>query len=108
MRYLLFLWLLYFAVSSQVVLAADQTLLIFSANWCGPCKQLAAVIEKEPEIVSGFSVAQFDIDSEPELAKNYGVRAVPTLIVLEPSGKMRRKTGFTGSEDLKQWLRQKN
>lgn len=108
MRHLFFIWLLCLAVSSQVGLGADQTLLVFSADWCGPCKQLAAVIEKDPEVVAGFSVAQFDIDAEPELAKNYGVRSVPTLIVLEPSGKMRRKTGFTGSENLKQWLRQKN
>ena len=108
MRHLFFVWLLSAVVSCPAVYAEDLTLLIFGAEWCGACKKLEAVIAQEPAIVLGFSVAEFDIDAEPDLAKNYGIRTVPTLIVLEPDGTMRRKVGFTGKADLAQWLRQKN
>ena len=108
MRHLFFVWLLSAVVSCPAVYAEDLTLLIFGAEWCGACNKLEAVIAQEPAIVLGFSVAEFDIDAEPDLAKNYGIRTVPTLIVLEPDGTMRRKVGFTGKADLAQWLRQKN
>lgn len=108
MRNLLLIGVLSVLGLGSPAFAEDPTLLIFKSKWCGPCQQLTAAIDREPELVSGYSVAEFDISAEPELAKNYSVRSVPTLIILEPSGKMRRKTGFTGSENLRQWLRQKN
>lgn len=108
MRHLLFVLFLSFVVPSSTAFAEDLTLLIFSAEWCGACKKLETAIAREPEIVLGFSVVKFDIEQEPDLAKNYSVRTLPTLIILEPNGTMRRKVGFAGFVDLKQWLNQKN
>lgn len=106
MRHLFFVWVLSAVVACPAVYAEDLTLLIFGAEWCGACKKLETAIEREPAIVLGFSVAKFDVEQEAELAKNYGVRSLPTLIILESNGTMRRKVGFSSVADLKQWLKQ--
>lgn len=108
MRHLFLAIVLLCGILGHSAMAADPTLLIFGADWCDACKKLNDAIEAAPETVLGFAVAKFDIDLEPELTKNYGIRTVPTLIVLESDGKMRRKIGFVSVEDLKQWLEKKN
>ena len=58
----------------------------FSATWCGPCKMLAPMFE---EVKKGFESVQFeniDVDEQFEIAAQYGVRAVP-LVIIERDGK---------------------
>ena len=51
----------------------------FNAKWCGPCKQMKPHIV---ELISeGYSIQEIDVDEQPELAKEFNVRGVPTLVV---------------------------
>ena len=51
----------------------------FNAKWCGPCKQMKPHIA---ELISeGYSIQEIDVDEQPELAKEFNVRGVPTLVV---------------------------
>ena len=51
----------------------------FNAKWCGPCKQMKPHID---ELISeGYSIQEIDVDDQPELAKEFNVRGVPTLVV---------------------------
>lgn len=106
MRCLFAALLLCVAFSCANVSAKD--LLVFGADWCPNCEQLKTAIEKDPTIVAGFDVSIIDIDQNPDLAKTYGVKAIPVLIVLEPDGKLRRKIGFRNAADLRAWLQTKN
>ena len=64
------------------VLCSDKPVLLdFYADWCGPCRMQGPVVEKLAE--GGYSVAKVNIDEQPELAEQYRVMSIPTLIVFK-------------------------
>lgn len=75
----------------SAVLAAPQPVLVdFGAEWCGPCVAVAPVIrDLALEYADRLQVATVDVDAEPGLAARYGVRSVPTVMLLE-GGEVRR------------------
>jgi thioredoxin 1 len=75
---------------STVLSAPQPVLLDFGAEWCGPCVAVAPVIRSLAlEYAERLRVATVDIDADPELAARYGVRSIPTVLLLE-GGEVRR------------------
>lgn len=76
---------------AATVLEAQRPVLVdFGAEWCGPCVAVAPVIRSLAlEYADKLTVATVDIDAEPQLAARYGVRSVPTVMLLE-GGQIRR------------------
>ena len=58
----------------------DKILIDFFATWCGPCKMLSPILEK---VESNLKVVKVDVDEFEDLAREYGVMSIPTLVVLE-------------------------
>tara|TARA_R110001583_G_scaffold14811_6_gene61678 strand:- start:57 stop:308 length:252 start_codon:yes stop_codon:yes gene_type:complete len=68
-----------------------KKLLYFSADWCQPCKQLGPMMEK---ISQQIPIQKINVDSNPELQARYGVRNVPTVILVRDGGvELDRKVG---------------
>jgi len=66
---------------SEVLLSKEPVAVDFYAEWCGPCKMLAPVLEKFSQTYEGkVKVAKVDVDSNPELAGRFRIRGVPTMI----------------------------
>ena len=76
---------------AQTVLEAPRPVLVdFGAEWCGPCVAVAPVIRALAlEYADRLTVTTVDVDSEPQLAARYGVRSLPTVLLLD-EGKVRR------------------
>lgn len=69
---------------SQVVSSDQVTLVDFYADWCGPCKMVAPVLEQLKEDFEGKAqVVKLDADAEPNVLAKYGVRGLPTLMVFK-------------------------
>lgn len=80
-------------------------MLWFSAEWCGPCKQIAPVINMIEQGYAGtLRVVKVDAEEDFELARQLGVRAVPTLILLDHEKRLDTKIGSGTYAELTQWI----
>ena len=78
-----------------------KKILRFTASWCQPCKMLSQILE---DIDTGLPIEVIDIDVDTELAMEYGIRSVPTLVILEENVEVKRMTGLVTKEILKNWI----
>ncbi len=75
----------------------------FYAEWCGPCKMFAPIFEE----VAGekeFNFVKVDTDSYVDLAREYGVMSIPTIILFENGNEVKRHTGFMSREEFLNFL----
>ena len=80
-------------ISSNPVVVID-----FWAEWCGPCRMVGPVVDKIAEEHPEFKVGKIDVDSQPELAGQFSVMSIPTLLVFK-EGKMANKTVGVASKE---------
>ena len=73
--------------NEEVVNSEDVVLVDFWAEWCGPCKMIAPIVEKISNDYSGkLKVGKLDVDSNPNISSTFGIRSIPTLLIFK-SGK---------------------
>ena len=79
----------------------DKNLLVdFYADWCGPCRALAPTLDAFDQQRADVTVVKVNVDQEPQLAAEYGVRSIPTLIAFAGSRETARHTGMANATDL--------
>lgn len=92
----------------QKVLKSDKPVLVdFYAEWCGPCKMAAPIIDELADEYDGKAViGKVDVDEYNELAGNYGVMSIPTVVMFKGGEEVDRKTGFAGKEGYEEMLKE--
>ena len=79
----------------------SKKVLKFSASWCQPCKMLSKTIEG---MTIETPIEEIDIDEQEELAIQYQIRSVPTLVMLDDDKEVKRVTGMQSSTQLEAWI----
>jgi thioredoxin 1 len=78
------------------------TLKDFYADWCGPCKTQDPILEELEEQWTDVEFEKIDVDEKQEIANEYQVRSLPTLIVENDDGVIERFVGVTQAEDIEE------
>jgi thioredoxin 1 len=90
---------------ANVLQATGPILLDFSANWCGPCRMIAPILEEISEQYAGrLTVAKLDIDDSPKTPSTYGVQGIPTLILFKNGEQVATKVGSMPKGRLIEWI----
>mgnify|MGYP006285887093 CR=1 FL=1 len=78
-----------------------RRVLKFSADWCQPCKMLAKTLK---EVQTEVPIEEYDIDENEKYAKEFHIRGVPTLIMMDENVEVKRKSGLMSKAELEVWL----
>ena len=79
-----------------------KRVLRFTASWCGPCKSLAMNLENANLTVP---IEVDDVDIHPEIAQEYGIRGVPTLVMMNENIEVKRLVGSKTINELQEWVK---
>ena len=82
----------------NVIAQNDVVFVDFFANWCGPCKMLAPVLEEVAQELPKVTFAKVDVDQDPSLAGRYGIQSIPHLILFKDGQAVDQISGFVGKD----------
>ena len=90
---------------SEVLKSEKIVLIDFYADWCGPCKMMSPVIDEiAEEMKETVKVGRINVDKHQDLAMEYGVMSIPTIVVLKNGEVQKTFVGVTDKEEIKQAL----
>ena len=85
----------------EEVLNSDKTVIVdFYADWCGPCKMYAPIIEAVASENKNIKVVKIDVDNAQDIAINYNIMSIPTTVIIKEGKEVNRAVGMISKSDL--------
>lgn len=83
------------------VLESNKPVLVdFYADWCGPCKMLSPIVEAVAKETENIKFVKINVDEAQELAMQYNIMSIPTLVLIKDGQEMNRKVGLIDKSEL--------
>ena len=82
-------------------LIKGRVLVDFYADWCGPCKRLAPLLEE----LEGIDIIKVNVDMFDNLSRSYGIMSIPTLILFESGKEIKKIIGFQTEAEIKEFIK---
>lgn len=89
----------------DLIQSKKPVLIDFSAEWCGPCKMMAPILhDLKNKVGDNATILKIDVDKNPEIAAQYGIQSVPTLMIFKEGQLKWRQSGVVSAIDLQSLL----
>ena len=90
---------------SDVLKSNEPVLVDFWAEWCGPCRMVAPVLEEVAgELEGKLKIVKLNVDENPQTASKYGIMSIPTLMIFKNGELASRQVGAAPKAKLEQWI----
>jgi len=86
------------------IIKTGTTLVDFFADWCGPCKMLAPVLEELSSEYPDIKFIKVNVDNDEELAVRYGIMSIPTIFVFKDGELVNNMSGYRGKDGMKSFI----
>lgn len=90
---------------NNVVKNSERAVVKFGASWCGPCRAMKPVFDRLSKIYNDVSFVEVDIDDSEDVAMEFGVMSVPTLMFFKNGEFLDRMVGLAKSEDIEELIK---
>ena len=90
--------------TTEVLQSEIPVLVDFNADWCGPCRMLAPVLEEIAKERTDRKIVAVNVDDESELAEEYGIASIPCLVLFQNGAEAQRIVGFRPKEEIEALL----
>lgn len=82
----------------------EITFVDFFATWCGPCKMIAPIVDSVSEELTNIKFIKVDVDDSSDIAQNFGIMSIPTLVIFKDGEVVARHTGLLSKTDLIEFI----
>lgn len=90
----------------SAVKSKGRAILKFGADWCRPCKTMAPIIKEVAAATDSVAVIEIDTEESPDVTSKFGVRGLPTLVLVEGDRELARHTGTMQKSQLMEWVKE--